>query len=28
VAVECPDRDVAEIEGLMRAHEAVEVSLV
>jgi len=28
LAVECPDRDVAEIEGLLRSHDAVEVSLV
>ena len=28
IAVECLDRDVTEIEGLMRANEAVEVSLV
>ena len=28
LAVECLDRDVAEIEGLMRSQDAVEVSLV
>ncbi len=28
VAVECPDRDVQEVDGLMRAHDAKEVGLV
>ncbi|MEE8580430.1 MAG: quinol:electron acceptor oxidoreductase subunit ActD, partial [Myxococcota bacterium] len=28
VAVRCPERDVAEVDGLMRAHGAVEVNLV
>jgi len=28
LVVECPDRDVAEVDGLLRAHHAKEVSLV
>jgi hypothetical protein len=28
VAVRCPDRDVAEVETLLREHRAVEVTLV
>jgi hypothetical protein len=28
LAVRCKDRDVAEIDGLLRAHHATEVSLV
>ncbi len=28
LVVECRDRDVAEIDGLMRDHQATEVSLV
>jgi hypothetical protein len=28
LAVRCKDRDVSEIDGLLRAHHALEVSLV
>jgi hypothetical protein len=28
LAVDCPDRDVAEVDGLLRAHHAKEVNLV